>query len=205
MTARREGSVLTKKLEPIGAPLAVISLWGKFGELHACGGTFPNMVPPNASAKSFCFRTKIEKEGLPRGNTPPWVQEVRGSNPRAPTLSPSKRTSGAAPFRRRAASLKRECEFLAAPFGTCEASRRDSALGVEPRADLLRRWEPLLRYARAKVHAGQLGLALDLLHIEFMYCFLRSQPAFEVSPPYEMRERCVAKRGLMPWRADRSR
>jgi len=35
MTARGEGSALTKKLEPIGAPCAVISLWGKFGGLRA--------------------------------------------------------------------------------------------------------------------------------------------------------------------------
>ena len=35
MTARGEGSVLTKRLELIGAPFAVISLRGKFGGLRA--------------------------------------------------------------------------------------------------------------------------------------------------------------------------
>jgi NADP-dependent 3-hydroxy acid dehydrogenase YdfG len=35
MTARGERSVLTKRLEPIGAPFAVISLWGQFGGLRA--------------------------------------------------------------------------------------------------------------------------------------------------------------------------
>ncbi len=37
--------------EEVGADrntFAVISLWGKFGGLHACGGTFPHIVPlPN--------------------------------------------------------------------------------------------------------------------------------------------------------------
>ncbi len=68
-TAKGEGSVLTEKLEPIGASFVVISLRGKFGELHACGDTFPHIVPlPNASAKPFCFNRRIENEGLPRRN-----------------------------------------------------------------------------------------------------------------------------------------
>ena len=50
---------------------AVVSLGGKFGELQACGATCSHILPlPNSFAKSFAFRSKIEKEGLPRGSTP---------------------------------------------------------------------------------------------------------------------------------------
>jgi len=46
---------------------AVISLWGKFGGLHACGATFPYMVPlPNIFLTRLFSKTEIEKEGLPR-------------------------------------------------------------------------------------------------------------------------------------------
>jgi len=35
----------------------VVSVWGKFGGLHACGATFSHIVPlPSASAKSFSFK-----------------------------------------------------------------------------------------------------------------------------------------------------
>jgi hypothetical protein len=33
----------------------------------------------------FVFKNEIEKEGLPRDSLLAWAQEVRGSNPRAPT------------------------------------------------------------------------------------------------------------------------
>jgi hypothetical protein len=56
-----------------GAYLAFASLWvwGKFGGLHACGATCSYIVPlPMSSAKSFSFRSRSEKEELPRGSTP---------------------------------------------------------------------------------------------------------------------------------------
>ena len=44
---------------------------GKIRGLHACGATCSHIVPqPNSFVKSFAFRSKIEKEGLPRGSTP---------------------------------------------------------------------------------------------------------------------------------------
>ena len=50
---------------------ASLSLWGKFGGIYACGATFSYIVPlPNSGAKSFSFKRKVEKEGLPRDSTP---------------------------------------------------------------------------------------------------------------------------------------
>jgi hypothetical protein len=50
---------------------AWLSLWGKFRGLQACGATGSHILPPpNSFVKSFAFRSKIEKEGLPRGSTP---------------------------------------------------------------------------------------------------------------------------------------
>ena len=50
---------------------AVISLWGKFGGLHACGGTFLYIVPlPNIFLTRLFSKNEIEKEGLPRDITP---------------------------------------------------------------------------------------------------------------------------------------
>jgi hypothetical protein len=58
-------------LGALGGTFARLSLWGKFGGLYACGATSPYIVPlPNSLAKPFVFRSKIEKEGLPRGSTP---------------------------------------------------------------------------------------------------------------------------------------
>jgi len=86
ITAKGEGSVLTKKLEPIGAPFAVISLWGKFGGLYACGATFPYTVPlPNIFVTHLFSRQTLKRKDFPEIVRLTWAQEAPGSNPGAPT------------------------------------------------------------------------------------------------------------------------
>ncbi len=58
-------------LGALGGIFAWLSLWGKFGGLHACGATLSYTVPlPSSLANPFVFKNEIEKEGLPRGRTP---------------------------------------------------------------------------------------------------------------------------------------
>src|SRR5260370_25484290 len=47
-----------------GTVFAWLSLWRKFGELHACGATFSYIV-----GNALVFNNEIGKEGLPGGNT----------------------------------------------------------------------------------------------------------------------------------------
>ena len=61
----------TVHLRVLGRVFTCLSLWGKFGGLHACGATFSYIVPlPNSLANPFIFKSEIEKEGLPRGSAP---------------------------------------------------------------------------------------------------------------------------------------
>jgi len=54
-----------------GHAFASSSLWGKSWGLHACGATLSYTVPlPNSLPTPLVLKTKIEKEGLPRGSTP---------------------------------------------------------------------------------------------------------------------------------------
>jgi len=58
---------------------ALSSLWGKFGGLYACGATIAYIVAlPKSSVKSIAFRSKIEKEGLPRSGAPDLETSAQG-------------------------------------------------------------------------------------------------------------------------------
>ena len=70
---------------------AVISLWGKFGGLHACGDTFPHMVPlPNIFLTLLCSIQRLKRKDFQEIARLAWAQEARGSNPRAPTQNISR-------------------------------------------------------------------------------------------------------------------
>jgi hypothetical protein len=65
---------------------AVISLWGKFGGLHACGDTFPHMVPqPNIFLTLLCSIQRLKRKDFQEIARLAWAQEASGSNPDAPT------------------------------------------------------------------------------------------------------------------------
>jgi len=67
---------------------AVSSLWGKFGGLYACGATFPHTVPlPNIFVTHLFSNLTLKRKDFPEIVRLTWAQEVRGSNPRAPTNS----------------------------------------------------------------------------------------------------------------------
>src|SRR5260370_9466030 len=65
---------------------AVVSLWGKFGGLHACGATFPYIVPlPNIFLTRLFSKLILQMNDFQEILRLPWAQEVPGSNPGAPT------------------------------------------------------------------------------------------------------------------------
>jgi hypothetical protein len=65
---------------------AVISLWGKFGGLHACGGTFPYIVPlPNIFLTLLFSKQRLKRKDFQAIARLAWAQEAPGSNPGAPT------------------------------------------------------------------------------------------------------------------------
>jgi len=65
---------------------AVISLWGKFGGLHACGDTFPHMVPlPISFLTLLCSIQRLKRKDFQEIARLAWAQEASGSNPDAPT------------------------------------------------------------------------------------------------------------------------
>jgi hypothetical protein len=67
---------------------AASSLWGKFGGLYACGATFPHTVPPPNIFVTHLFSKQIlKRKDFQEIVRLTWAQEVRGSNPRAPTKS----------------------------------------------------------------------------------------------------------------------
>jgi hypothetical protein len=62
------------------------SLWGKFGGLHACGATLRYIVPlPNIFLTHLFSKLRLKRKDFQKIVRLPWAQEVRGSNPRAPT------------------------------------------------------------------------------------------------------------------------
>ncbi len=67
---------------------AVISLWGKFGGLHACGATFPYVVPlPNISLTRLFSKLRLKRKDFQELERLTWAQEAPGSNPGAPTIN----------------------------------------------------------------------------------------------------------------------
>jgi hypothetical protein len=65
---------------------AVISLWGKFGGLHACAATCSYVVPlPNIFLTRLFSKTRLKRKDFQEILRLPWAQEVSGSNPDAPT------------------------------------------------------------------------------------------------------------------------
>jgi hypothetical protein len=66
--------------------LTPLSVWGKFRGLHACGATFSYSVPlPIPLLNPFLSHAGVKRKDFPEVARLPWAQEVRGSNPRAPT------------------------------------------------------------------------------------------------------------------------
>jgi hypothetical protein len=69
---------------------AVISLWGKFRELHACAYTFPYIVPlSNIFLTRLFSKTRLKRKDFQEIVRLTWTQEVPGSNPGAPTKTSS--------------------------------------------------------------------------------------------------------------------
>ena len=70
---------------------AVFSLWGKFGGLHACGATFPHMVPlPNIFLTLLFSNLRLKRKDFLEIVRLTWAQEASGSNPDAPTKNISR-------------------------------------------------------------------------------------------------------------------
>jgi hypothetical protein len=70
---------------------AVISLWGKFGGLHACAATFSYIVPlPNIFLTRLFSKLRLKRKDFQEILRLPWAQEVPGSNPGAPTKNISR-------------------------------------------------------------------------------------------------------------------
>ena len=66
---------------------AVISLWGKFGGLHACGATFSYIVPlPNIFLTRLFSKTRLKRKDFQEIVRLTWAQEVPSSNLGAPTI-----------------------------------------------------------------------------------------------------------------------
>jgi len=69
---------------------AVISLWGKFGGLQACGGTFLYIVPlPNILLTRLFSKTRLKRKDFQEIVRLTWAQEVPSSNLGAPTKTSS--------------------------------------------------------------------------------------------------------------------
>ncbi len=65
---------------------AVISLWGKFGGLCACGATFLYIVPLlNIFLTRLFSKTRLKRKDFQEIVRLPWAQEVPSSNLGAPT------------------------------------------------------------------------------------------------------------------------
>ena len=70
---------------------AVISLWGKFGGLHACAATFVYIVPlPNIFLTRLFSKLRLKRKGFQEILRLPWAQEAPGSNPGAPAKNISR-------------------------------------------------------------------------------------------------------------------
>ena len=81
---RRVGSY--QEVGTYRSTFAVISLWGKFGGLHACGDTFPHIVPlPNIFLTLLFSKPRLKRKDFQQIARLAWAQEASGSNPDAPT------------------------------------------------------------------------------------------------------------------------
>ena len=81
---RRVGSY--QEVGTYRSTFAVISLWGKFGGLHACGDTFPHIVPlPNIFLTRLFSKLRLKRKDFQEILRLPWAQEVPSSNLGAPT------------------------------------------------------------------------------------------------------------------------
>jgi len=70
---------------------AVISLWGKFGGLHACAATFVYIVPlPNIFLTPLFSKLRLKRKDFQETLRLPWAQEVPSSNLGAPTKNISR-------------------------------------------------------------------------------------------------------------------
>ena len=70
---------------------AVISLWGKFGGLHACAATFSYILPPpNIFLTRLFSKLRLKRKDFQEILRLPWAQGVTGSNPVAPTNTRTK-------------------------------------------------------------------------------------------------------------------
>jgi len=64
----------------------VISLWGKFGGLHACAATFPYIVPlPDIFSSRLFSKLRLKRKDFRKILRLIWAQEVPSSNLGAPT------------------------------------------------------------------------------------------------------------------------
>jgi hypothetical protein len=69
----------------------VVSLWGKFGGLHACRATFPYIVPlPNIFITRLFSKLRLKRKDFQEILRLPWAQEVPSSNLGAPTKNISR-------------------------------------------------------------------------------------------------------------------
>jgi len=67
---------------------AVISLWGKFGGLHAWEATFPYIMPlPNILLTRLFSKARLKRKDFPEIVRLPWALEASGSNPDASTIT----------------------------------------------------------------------------------------------------------------------
>jgi len=74
--------------ETDGNTFGIISLWGKFGGLFACGATFSYIVPPpNIFLTRLFSKTGLKRKDFQAIARLAWAQEAPGSNPGAPTNS----------------------------------------------------------------------------------------------------------------------
>src|SRR5260370_30176482 len=72
---RRVGSY--QEVGTYRSTFAVISLWGKFGGLHACGDTFPHIVPlPNILLTRLFSKLRLKRKDFQEILRLPWAQEV---------------------------------------------------------------------------------------------------------------------------------
>ena len=79
---------LRDRRETDRSSFAVVLLWGKFGGLHACGATFPYIVPlPNIFLTRLSSKHRLKRKDFREILRLPWAQEASGSNPGTPTTN----------------------------------------------------------------------------------------------------------------------
>ncbi len=71
--------------------LRLIFAMGKFGGLYACGATLAHTMPlPNIFLTLLFSKPRLKRKDFQEVARLAWAQEVRGSNPRAPTKLPKR-------------------------------------------------------------------------------------------------------------------